>query len=573
MSPPSRLPDYKDQAQSVVRAQQVQQTNAVVDSNSRLPQYKDQVFGENDRVGASTIPTSSDDAKTSLQSRLPEYKDQARSVLQVQQVRDTDMVQGIEPVGNLPDYKDQAMGDDDRALRNRIPVTVRTTSTDPAGTLLTKNPLATQRRQLVDADDEPPTPAVPPSRTNEMVDTNVELEERTDSATMAFAEPYVDVPVYQASDPIIPQGDVSYAEGIGVLVDILFDDPDGSPQTEETPAESAEMEDTKSKYLGFRSRSTMLLAMSGVIVLIAAVTVGSVCGSGACTGKTAVARDDVVPSLAPIQLQRPPTVNGPIPFSTTNELYAAVDEFMDAFYGDNPRETDITTIYGPIADWDVSQLTNLALVFYRGDRNSWPDNDLSLAAITSTPFNEDVSRWNVSSATTLEGMLAGAVAISDLNLSAWDTRRVTSMRGMFHSASSYDGNLASWNVQSVTDFSGMFVGCTAFTGQGLDVWNIESGELFTHTFFRAVSFNADLSGWTTNKLTSLQGTFQSSSSFSGTGLQQWNVSSVTTLDSTVRVESVLFGGVMYLWCVLSDVSLFFWGGGTPNQNLPYIYSF
>ena len=596
--PTSTLPIYQNEARSALQVASVRDASVVVNNNRRLPQYKDQALGEGDHVN-DTPTTNSNTVVASSHSRLPDYKDQAQSVLQVQDVHDSDVVvesnnrlpqykdqalgeydrgltplptsrtkstlqqsenrndskqnlaRGIEPVGNLPDYKDQAIGADDRVLRNQTSPSVNTKDTNPAGDSLSLPPSSSNqpdihRRQLADADEHSPSSALSPTNTNEtpnIGETDLEFPRRTDAATMAFAEPYVDVPVYQASDPIIPQGGVSYAEGVGVLVEIVFDDNSESPETEESPVEPVETEDIPKKYLGFRSRWTMMIVMSGAIALLLGIVIGGICGSGACTRSASFAPEGVVPSLSPMQQQQEqqPTVAYPISFSTTNELYVAVDEFIDAFYGNITRETDVTTVYGPIANWDVSQLTNLALVFYGGDRNTWPgpDIDLSLAVVANTPFNEDVSRWNVSSATTLEGMFAGTVSITDLDLSNWDTSRVASMRGMFHSASLYDGNLESWNVQSVTDFSGMFVGCTSFTGKGLNMWNIESGQLLTHTFARALNFNADLSGWKTDRMTSLEGTFRGCSSFNGTGLEGWNVSAVTSLDSTVRGSTTI----------------------------------
>jgi surface protein len=210
-------------------------------------------------------------------------------------------------------------------------------------------------------------------------------------------------------------------------------------------------------------------------------------------------------NIIPPSTTNSPNIKYPISFTSTEELYNAVDEYIGAFYGNNPQASDVTTIYGPITDWDVSQLTNLALIFYGGDRSLWNDigADIYRATIPRTLFNEDVSRWNVSAATTLEGMFAGAINITQLDLSNWDTSRVTTMRGMFYSASLYNGDLGNWNVQSVTDFTGMFAGCSAFQGNGLELWNTLSAQNMRGMFTRTPNFAIDLSSWNTSRVTDL----------------------------------------------------------------------
>jgi surface protein len=193
-------------------------------------------------------------------------------------------------------------------------------------------------------------------------------------------------------------------------------------------------------------------------------------------------------------------------------------------------------MYGPIGDWDVSRLTSLELAFYRGDRAAWVNSgsDLTNVVQTTTSFNEDISRWNVSAVTSMEGLFAGAENFSSVNLSNWDTSRVLTMRGMFHSASSFNGNLGDWNVVAVQDFSGMFLGCTAFIGTGLEFWDTKSAETFAQMFASAAQFNANVSGWNTDNVVSLQGTFLGCTNFNGTGLETWNTSRVTSMSSTVR---------------------------------------
>lgn len=77
-------------------------------------------------------------------------------------------------------------------------------------------------------------------------------------------------------------------------------------------------------------------------------------------------------------------------------------------------ENDYThSTYGPIAEWDVADVTIMRLIFAE-----------------ARSFNGDLSKWDVSN--------------------------VTNMRFMFYNATSFNGNLSQWEVSSGTDTTGMF---------------------------------------------------------------------------------------------------------------------
>merc|ERR1712161_151198 len=80
-------------------------------------------------------------------------------------------------------------------------------------------------------------------------------------------------------------------------------------------------------------------------------------------------------------------------------------------------------------------------------------------------FNTDLSCWNVSSVTRMEGMFDSASAFNN-NISSWDVSSVTNMWGMFRYVSS-------WDVSSVTSMSRIFKDATVF-GMRLCNWNLEN---------------------------------------------------------------------------------------------------
>ena len=65
-----------------------------------------------------------------------------------------------------------------------------------------------------------------------------------------------------------------------------------------------------------------------------------------------------------------------------------------------------------------------------------------------TPFNGDISHWDVSNVTDMEGMFSKSSFNQDI--SAWDVSSVTNMSYMF-GESPFNQNLGDWSVENVTD--------------------------------------------------------------------------------------------------------------------------
>jgi len=102
----------------------------------------------------------------------------------------------------------------------------------------------------------------------------------------------------------------------------------------------------------------------------------------------------------------------------------------------------------PIEGWDVSNVTNMGLMFARGS------------------FNQPIGQWDVSSATNMAGMFEGASF--NQTIGGWSVYNVVNMAGMFFE-SSFNQPIEQWDVRNVTHMGSMFG------------W--------------AQSFNRDLSSW------------------------------------------------------------------------------
>ena len=140
------------------------------------------------------------------------------------------------------------------------------------------------------------------------------------------------------------------------------------------------------------------------------------------------------------------------------------DERPNLLVRQNPTAPDKATVwvhptYGPMEDWDVSQVTNM-------------ENLFDLEGEYSTDFNVDLSRWDVSNVTDMSKMFHNRFNFNQ-PLNAWGSKlaNVTDMFCMFQNAVSFNQDLYEWDVSNVDDMRNMFKGAVSFNGD-ISTWNV-----------------------------------------------------------------------------------------------------
>ena len=160
-------------------------------------------------------------------------------------------------------------------------------------------------------------------------------------------------------------------------------------------------------------------------------------------------------------------------------------------------------MYGPIASWDVSEITNMQSLFVGDTRLS----------------NEDISRWNVSNVVNMESMFLCAHSFNG-DLSRWDVGQVESMELMFLEANSFDCDLSRWDVGQVKNMRVMFADATSFNSD-LSKWEVGQVESMEYMFAGATSFTGNLSSWDVGQVENMGGMFEHATSFNGASVGRW----------------------------------------------------
>ena len=167
---------------------------------------------------------------------------------------------------------------------------------------------------------------------------------------------------------------------------------------------------------------------------------------------------------------------------TQSEFYEATWEVV------NSPSTSVTK-WGPIEDWDTSDVTTLQYAFAT-HRNEAGSNSGFSSNSKIAAFNGDISKWDTSSVKSLDFTFYRAAAFNG-DMSTWITSSVTTMISTFNKAASFTGTgLDLWNINKVKKLRGIFLNAKALTSYNkrkiADAWK-------SNAAFKATTYDTD---WT-----------------------------------------------------------------------------
>ena len=130
-------------------------------------------------------------------------------------------------------------------------------------------------------------------------------------------------------------------------------------------------------------------------------------------------------------------------------------------------------------------------------------------------------------------MFAYCSSLNNLNLSSFNTKKVTNMSYMFSGCSGLIAlDLSKFNTINVTNMNSMFSGCSSLTNIKFpDIFfNSNNVKDMSYMFYNCSSLkNLDLSKFNTDKVTDMQGMFSHCSSLTNLDLYYFNTKKVTDM--------------------------------------------
>ncbi len=216
---------------------------------------------------------------------------------------------------------------------------------------------------------------------------------------------------------------------------------------------------------------------------------------------------------------------------------------MDVYKAEYPRwnghSGDITTVVfdesfascmtlTSTANWffGCSSLTSIDLSHFNTEKVT----DMSYMFYgCSSLTNLDLSHFNTENVTNMSGMFRDCSSLTNLNLSHFNTDNVRKMSDMFYNCPSLTSlDLSHFNTEKVTGMSGMFSGCSGLTSLDLSPFNTEKVTDISYMFRSCSSLtNLDLSHFNTENVTDMGGMFYLCSSLTSIDLSHFNTETVT----------------------------------------------
>jgi len=196
-----------------------------------------------------------------------------------------------------------------------------------------------------------------------------------------------------------------------------------------------------------------------------------------------------------------------------------------------------------LQNWNTGNVTNMSIMFGGGGvwlENTAPGNARLetdpvsglLMADRAINFNTNISLWDTSKVTTMEGMFCGQTSFQQ-PIGSWNTANVTNMKGMFN-GSVFNQPIDSWNVSKVTDMSYMFGVLDSYSNsasalrfrQNINSWDVSKVTNMSY-MFAGISFNQPLNNWDTSSVTNMGHMFELSGF--NQDITTWNTSNVTSM--------------------------------------------
>jgi len=251
-------------------------------------------------------------------------------------------------------------------------------------------------------------------------------------------------------------------------------------------------------------------------------------------------------SNTPIQTPKTEISNFPI---NDYNIRSIIDDYLKL----KSREEKKNFNYGPINEWDVTDVYDMSYLFK--DR---------------TQFNEDISNWNTQNVKNMESMFEGALNFNNNDLSIWNVSNVKNMRKMFRGAVNFNPNIFIWRTINVENMEGMFSGAINFNP---NKFNLDTSKVtnMSFMFHKAELFNKPIIQFDVSKVTNMESMFESASNFNqslATTTRGWNTANVKNMRRMFKnaenfnnsIGSFITGNVESMEEMFMNASVF-------NQNI------
>lgn len=182
--------------------------------------------------------------------------------------------------------------------------------------------------------------------------------------------------------------------------------------------------------------------------------------------------------------------------------YNGITDLSNAFYGGSYLLAIKANIHGvQNIEYMFTLCTSLTTVTLLNNAAVLMNNIFSSCTNLT---NINISDWDTSKVTDMTRMFVKCTKLTSLDLSSFDTSNVTNMCQMFSECAMESLNISTWDTSKVTDMSRMFYECKKLTSLDLSNFNTSSVTNMRQMFYRCNSLTSlDLSSLDTSNVTDM----------------------------------------------------------------------
>ncbi|EAD7633241.1 BspA family leucine-rich repeat surface protein, partial [Listeria monocytogenes] len=194
--------------------------------------------------------------------------------------------------------------------------------------------------------------------------------------------------------------------------------------------------------------------------------------------------------------------------------------------------------------YDCSELTSLDLSNFDTSQVTYVNG---LFQFTTNLTSLDLSNFDTSQMTDMSGMFAYTY-ITSIDIRHFDTSQATSMNAMFYSAYNLSSiDLSNFDTSQVTDIGWMFNNTTSLTSLDLSSFDTSNVTDMQDMFLDCSQLTSlDLSNFDTSQVTDMRGMFGNTRSLTSLDLSSFDTSNVTAIPGTSYFTRSTFAGATQL---------------------------
>ena len=145
----------------------------------------------------------------------------------------------------------------------------------------------------------------------------------------------------------------------------------------------------------------------------------------------------------------------------------------------------------------------------------------------------DLSNWDTSNIQYMISTFNGCTNLTELNCSTWNTSRVYNMQLAFYNCNSLETiPVRDWDTRSVMYMDKAFGKCTSLVNLDVSKWDTSKVVELTNTFYRCSSLKTlDVSKWKTSNVLRADSLFSGCEKLTSLDVSKWDTGNITTASS------------------------------------------